>query len=107
MHGYHLSGYVTLWGWGTNGGTSAYWAVKHETIALSTILHLLSIGRPRDVERSGWVMAPQRFLCRPSASDLATANSTCQRFPGILPPAAENWLVAIGTSPRKKSKKIR
>ena len=51
-----------------------------ETIAVGTYLHLLGRGRSADVERSGWVMAPQRMSYRTSASDLATANSTCWRL---------------------------
>ena len=54
-------------------------AVGLMTVAVPTSLHLLGRGGTTDAEESGWIMAPQRRLYKLSASDPATANSTCWR----------------------------
>ena len=71
------------WGLGTGEGALGSWAAGHGTIAVGNHLHLLGRGGPIDMEGSGQVMSPQKMLHRPSASNLATINSTCWEVLGL------------------------
>ena len=86
-------------------GTSASWAVGHETIAVDTCLHLFGGSGPADVERS--VSWPLRGCCTgpwPLIQPPQTAHVAGHWFPGIPPPATQNWLDTIGTAPEKNEK---
>ena len=76
-------------GWGTDGEPWPLGLSGYKTIAVG--IHLCLFGRGKDQQMwkdlaRSW--SPQRMLYRPSASDLATANSTCWR-PLIW--CSENW----------------
>ena len=104
MQGCHHSRHVNLRDWGTFGGTSASWAVRHETIAVGTCLCLLGGGGLTEVERSGWVRAHWRMSYRPFPLiwPLKTPLVGGHWSSGIPPPTTGHWLDAIGTASEKK-----